>query len=237
MMNCKDFERTWNECLDDRGRGADASARMKAVDDHASLCPQCASVHSRYLVLSQGLRALARLPVVSPGFAERVLAAHAEPETVVIGGIAPFHRILATLTAAAVFLVAVTLGFRSREGGHEEPRNDVVQIEREVIPPVALTDALAVASSTTLAFAREASAPAARVGYELASAELSDSVPSGSLEFSVDVAPATRALQRVGDRLNAGVRPLEGSARHAFGFLIGPDAGRAKPATPSPRGA
>ena len=234
-MKCQDFERIWNERLDDRDGGDSSLARV--LEDHASACSRCASVHSRYLVLSQGLRVLAPLPTVSERFAERVLAAHALTEAPGHGAIRPFVRYISGLAAAAVLIVAVTLGFRSWKPGHGHGEEIVAAGKVNTVDtPVALSDVLAVARVASLEFAREASAPAARVGYELASTEFSDPSPSPSLAFSVDVAPATRALQRVGDRLNAGVRPLEGSARHAFGFLIGPDTDRKPSANRSPRG-
>ncbi len=42
-----------------------------------------------------------------------------------------------------------------------------------------------------------------------------------------DAAGASDVLQQVGDRLAAGVRPLSSTARHAFGFLLGPPPARA----------
>jgi hypothetical protein len=47
---------------------------------------------------------------------------------------------------------------------------------------------------------------------------------SGSLTVPVDVAvgPAAEVLGAVGERVNEKVRPLSGSARHAFSFLLGP---------------
>jgi len=51
------------------------------------------------------------------------------------------------------------------------------------------------------------------------------SVPSfGSL--APDSAAAVAMLQQVGDRLATGVRPLSTTARHAFGFLLGPAVAR-----------
>jgi len=35
------------------------------------------------------------------------------------------------------------------------------------------------------------------------------------------VSPVAEVVEGVGDRVNASVGPLEGSARHAFGFLLG----------------
>ena len=61
--------------------------------------------------------------------------------------------------------------------------------------------------------------PAARIGREVLG---SASLPSTTLELPEPVSPAVEVLQGVGSRVQAGVRPLSGSARHAFGFLLGP---------------
>jgi hypothetical protein len=81
-----------------------------------------------------------------------------------------------------------------------------------------------------------ASAPAARVGSQvLGDAGLPESPPALA-DLSVPGVPAAEVWQKVGDRVNAGVVPLSGSARSAFSFLLGtrtgakPDA----PATPRP---
>ena len=39
--------------------------------------------------------------------------------------------------------------------------------------------------------------------------------------ISDGVGPASEVWQRVGDRVSAGAVPLGGTARHAFGFLLG----------------
>jgi hypothetical protein len=123
-------------------------------------------------------------------------------------------------------------------------------------PP--LNRALAEATSATWALARSASEPAARISRVVldATAQTEDisteSQPEGRLDsadgvgmntggFSVsvpsltplapDASAASAALQQVGDHLAAGVRPLSDTARHAFGFLIGPAPERAAPRT------
>jgi hypothetical protein len=104
-----------------------------------------------------------------------------------------------------------------------------------------LNNALAEATAATWDLARSASEPAARISRQMldvatgpeqnrvdlgsdTNAELaatSVSVPSLDL-LTPDTAAAGALLQKVGDRLATGVRPLSDTARHAFGFLLGP---------------
>jgi hypothetical protein len=121
-----------------------------------------------------------------------------------------------------------------------------------------LDRALAEATSATWDLARSASEPAARISRDvldattrsedvasertsdrpLATGEPSDvgaaglTVPVPSLD---QLAPdASAVLQQVGNHLSAGVRPLSDTARHAFGFLIGPARDQPGPRTSSP---
>ena len=234
-MNCRDFEPTWNDWLDDRCAGH--PERAKSLEIHAATCSRCLPVHARYLLLSQALRVVGPLPAVSENFASRVLAARDLPELDRIVQVHVLLRPFSMLASAAVLLLATSFGFRVwLTGPSQDPPNRAIALKKSA-GPAPFTEALAVATSTTLELAREASAPAARVGYELASAELTESTPSTTLGISVDMAPATEALQRMGNRLNAGVRPLEGSARRAFGFLLSPRLDNPKPPPRSPQGA
>jgi hypothetical protein len=87
--------------------------------------------------------------------------------------------------------------------------------------PGPLTDALADATSATWDLAREASAPAARLGRDVLGAAALPGSPTAP-ETPDPSASAAVVLRQVGDRVNEGVRPLSGSARHAFSFLLGP---------------
>jgi hypothetical protein len=131
-------------------------------------------------------------------------------------------------------------------------------------PP--LNQALAEATSATWELALSASEPAARISRVVLDATAqsedisSESRPEGRLAsadgvgmntggFTVsvpsltplapDASAASAALQQVGDHLATGVRPLSDTARHAFGFLIGPAPDQAAPRTspPSSKGA
>ena len=72
----------------------------------------------------------------------------------------------------------------------------------------------------------------------MGSVGLTVAVPSLA-PFTPDPSAASSAFQQVGDHLAAGVRPLSDTARHAFGFLIGPAPDRAgrRTSPPSAKGA
>ncbi len=223
-MNCKDFEQTWNERLDDRPPGADD--RFSALAAHAAACADCRAIHARYLVLAQAIHDLAPISSPSPTFTERVLTAWAAEEPGVLARRPLVSRLpirLATLAAAAVLLVGLTLEIWTLRPKNQGDALAVSPVDRA---PAGFTLALADVTSATIDLARETSAPAARVGRDvLASADLPSASTAGAasaltlaLPLSVDV-PSSEVWQRVGDRLNAGVRPLEGSARSAFSFL------------------
>jgi hypothetical protein len=103
----------------------------------------------------------------------------------------------------------------------------------------ALTDALAEATSATWDLARSASEPAARISRQMLDAATEpERLPGGSAiagrapevsmtmptltSLAPDPSAARAVLQEVGDRLASGVGPLSRTARHAFGFLLGP---------------
>ncbi|MGO9465311.1 MAG: hypothetical protein ACLQVF_14305 [Isosphaeraceae bacterium] len=103
----------------------------------------------------------------------------------------------------------------------------------------ALNDALAEATKATWDLARSASEPAARISRQMLDAatgpepgpgasairgrpaEVSVTMPTLT-SLAPDPAAARAMLQEVGDRLASGAKPLSRTARHAFGFLLGP---------------
>jgi hypothetical protein len=122
----------------------------------------------------------------------------------------------------------------------------------------AFNRALAEATSATWDLARSASEPAARISRDVLDATTQgDSIPNEAAKSPSSTAPtgeieglaslsvrvpsldplapnastASTVLQQVGDQLSAGVRPLSSTARHAFGFLLGPARDRTEPRT------
>jgi hypothetical protein len=225
--DCSQTERLFNAWLDARAETPPADVR--ALVAHAASCPACRAIAARYELLGRALRSWGPGPSPPEGFADRVIAAaHPEPRVL------PVSRW--RWAAAAAVVVATLVGLR----GVIQPRSPerkpipVTQVVRPEVPPRPLSDALADATQATLALARETSAPAARIGRQvLAAATINHSRP---LALQPSIEPAADVLQSVGDGVNQGVRPLSGSARHAFRFLIGP-ALQARPTAARGRGA
>jgi len=216
-MQCLDFERILNEQIDAR---EDASGEIdRALEAHASVCPACRLTASRYQTLRNVIRVLELAPTPPIDFVDRFFESR-EPVAVTRPGVLRFRRAIVPLAlAASLLLMACVAWLGSRNTAslpRELPATDLAHKE----DPYSLADALADAGSATWELARETSAPAARVGREVfVSATFSEStVPAP--EAGV-INPASEVLQNVGDRVNAGVRPLSGTARHAFGFLLG----------------
>jgi hypothetical protein len=127
--------------------------------------------------------------------------------------------------------------------------HSITSPERAPDGSLTLHRALADATSATLDLARSASEPAARISRDMldvteqtgegatqrpvASSSTNPASPNeGLVGLSVplplldplasETMTASRVLQQVGDQLSAGATPLSSTARHAFGFLLGP---------------
>jgi hypothetical protein len=125
-----------------------------------------------------------------------------------------------SLAAAAVLLLCIGLGVRSGWRSRPAPGPQrVAHIDSE-----ALTSALAEATSATWDLARTTSVPAARVGLEVFDAVALSESPA-PLSIPAEVGSTSNVLEDVGRRVNDEVGPLTGTARHAFGFLIGAGGG------------
>jgi hypothetical protein len=123
----------------------------------------------------------------------------------------------AGLAAAAVALAMLVPGMTRRDRNHDV-----------VVTPAPrqrnLSAALAQATSATLDLAREASAPAARLGQDVYIAGL-----PREIGWPVAIEPSAASsemIQSVSRTVKSGVGPLSGSARRAFSFLIAPASGR-----------
>jgi hypothetical protein len=236
-MNCSDFERTWNERLD--AREALSPEDERALRAHSAACPSCLAFHRRFVTLNHAIGALGPAPAVPAGFAERVLAA-AERGVDRAPNAWRIASRLVPLAAAAAVLALVGFGLRGWGGNRGEADRPAGQpsmaVNARSIDPDNLTAVLSDATSATWQLAREASAPAARVGRDMLGETELPAAP-GALSLPDSVEPAADVLQRVGARVNAGVRPLEGTARHAFSFLLGTSADDPKPPPRAAEGA
>ncbi len=228
-MTCRQSERLWNELLD--ARDEPRPDLESVLEAHAAECSACAAIAARYQTLRRAIAV--REPVAVPAdFASQVVRASkvGRPS----GGILAIRRPLANsrafwLSAAAV-LVASAVVFWTVPLGKRDDLADA-----PTPPPAAagldFSDALADATSATLALARDASAPAGRLGRDV----LAGGLPSASPPWPEGAAvPSADVLRSVGDRVGAGVRPLSGSALRAFGFLLPSGAAEAPDAPPAP---
>lgn len=215
-MNCREFERLWNEALDlppDSKSEPDSATRT-----HEASCPACRLMGTGYRAIRRGLTEPSPRPEVPLGFADRVLAAAAaerSPGTMTLA-----MRWLVPLATAAVVLLSISPGLR--ELWNRPGRLPMAKAEAVESDPEDLSAALADIGVASLSLAKEATAPSARVGGEvIAAAGLSDGVARLGLPLPGINNPSSALWEGVGQRVNAGVRPLSGTARSAFGFLVG----------------
>src|SRR4051812_23800264 len=220
-MKCRDFERLINEQLD--AREAACPDVERALESHGSACPACRAVALRYQTLRQAIAAWGTPSAAPAGFAERFLedwqragfevGEEARPRTLRL------WPATLPIAAAASLLLAVLLGVRS--GWPVRPvRPAAAPPHAAAIDPDTLSAALAEATSATWDLARATSAPAARVGLEVLDApEVAETTAAPVLPE--EGGAASGVLRDMGERVNDGVRPLSGTARSAFGFLLG----------------
>lgn len=220
---CGTFEFQCQEWLD--ARGTAARELEDGLQSHAERCLSCRPIYLKYKVLYRAIAAGVPAPAPPIGLVDRVLELHQfAPQTT----LRPERIFVSTMrwAVAAAVLLGTGLGVRALLLARN-PRNlrvdAPVAVARDVESSRALSAALADATSATLDLARVTSEPAARIGRDVISTV---SLPqSNELGLPVSVAPAADVLQSVGDGVNRGVRPLSGTARRAFGFLISPALG------------
>lgn len=219
-MNCREFEQAWQAILDDRGHGA----RDQSLDAHAASCAACRQLSEKFRALQLALRSWTP-PTPPPGLADSVLARLETPEPAVIPFPAGAWRLAASI-AATVLAAGVGLWAVLRPDG-ELPR--VPRPGPVAQAPRPLSDSLAEATTATLDLARTTSAPAARLGrLMLGTASLPAREPAPNTDLADGPDAAGSVMRVVGDRVASGVRPISGTARRAFSFIIpkgpaGPD--------------
>lgn len=235
-MNCQNFEQRWNELLD--GGDAASMEQERALRAHAAECPACQALSRRYETLRTAIRNMGPPPAPSPEFADRCFQAWQRSVARPGFRLVRYWPVMGGLAAAAALLAVISLGGRFGQiaprpgtGGGAvavrppaEPAPPLVQ-NSEPSRPLALV--LADATSATLDLAREASAPAARIGRDVLEQTVRADegvIPEATSPLDDAGSAASAVIQTVGNQVNEGVRPLSGSARHAFSFLLGPAA-------------
>src|SRR3954468_13437454 len=143
-MRCRDFERMWNERLDDR---SDASPEAdRALEAHAASCPSCRSLDRRYRVLRRAIAALGPPPAPPADFAARCLDQWERSRSTGASRTIWF-RPPVRWAAAAALLVMAGLGARSWLS-RPDPAAPPIAQQAPVVPPAPtrpLADALAAA--------------------------------------------------------------------------------------------
>jgi hypothetical protein len=217
-MNCLEFEARWNDVLDARSEGLPDLERD--LEAHATTCERCQSISIRYQLLRQAVAVWGPPPVPSIAAVEALRRLSFPSRT----SRASRHRsrgLVALAMAAAIFGMAWVSSpwWAGRSPKLTEKSPKIAQ----VAPTRPIEFALEQATSATIDLALKASAPAARIGRDVLNFDQSEtpSVPSSpepDVGSAVAVGSAGDMLQTVGDR----VKPITGSARHAFSFLLGP---------------
>jgi hypothetical protein len=249
-MNCRDFERIWNERIDasssrSRGAGCCISAAERALDEHAAGCTTCRAKADGYRALERSISAWGPPPDPPVDLADRILEAARAQAASVRGArharrsSGPLKRFVAV---AAAIMAIIAAGFMTKLSIDRARHRDRSALARPADPRSSASDpsdspklneALASATEASWDLARSASEPAARLSRQLLDAatesgEPGPSASSGALSvpsldaFAPDSAAAVATIQQVGDHLANGVRPLSSTARQAFGFLLGP---------------
>ena len=229
-MTCRDLDNAWIDRLDARHRLAESPTQF---DDHLAGCESCRRKAEGFRLLERALDDLDAPAVVSSRFVEH-LVSQIEREFVKVARPLAFQpRTVGYLSGlAALVIVGLTLALHGTWTRSEKTSESVDQANLRGLP-----DAFARATSATWELARETSAPAARLGRIVL-----DSSPFASAEGALPSRPelpvSGEGIQAVGERVGEGVKPLAGSARKAFDFLLGPvDEGDAPPADRVGRGA
>jgi hypothetical protein len=213
-MTCRDFERFWQERLDNPG--AEFDVGDQALERHASTCPRCREQGNRYQALRLALKnSPSSMSRVSDDFPRRVLAEH----SLAMSRARRFVSLVKLAAAAAILTALGTLVLRHRERPSGPP---TLEPQLEAVPTRPLAQSLSDLTDSTLVLARQTSEPAARLGLNvLLSAPEFPGEPD-SFEAGPVAPEHSDFLEEWGERVGEEMRPLSGSARRAFSFLFGP---------------
>lgn len=211
---CHAFEKWCQQRFDDR-------LPLAPLDDspgvaaHVASCAHCQAIVSRYGRLDTVIDRWSGSIASPPGLADRIVNAALNDRR-------PFSFVAlhgrALLAAAALLLIALGLGVRHSLNARRA--GEIPVATATTAPPPPLQDAFAAATTATLDLARRTSEPATRVGSRVIARAKFPASPE--LSLSVPIRPASDMISALGDDVNRGVKPLSGSARSAFGFLLAP---------------
>lgn len=213
-MTCDDFLAGWNARVDDPG--SFAIDRADVLDAHSASCEPCRRLASGFRLLAQSMPP----PAIPEGLSDRVLAAWSARDRRDRRTLVPIRWAWAAgLAAAAALTLAIFAPWTPRVGRDAEVAKTQTPKARN------LGSSLARATFATLDLAREASAPAARLGQDVYVASLTSEIvwPVG---IERTAAPS-ELFQSMSRKVNSSVLPLSGTARRAFSFLIAPTSGAA----------
>lgn len=215
VMTCREFEQAWQVRLDAGDPPVDG-----ALEAHAAACAACRVRGERYRGLALVLNARVPAPSPPPDLVDRVLARYESERRRLSfrwpsAGVATIPRLSA---AAAVVLAAAALWATTRPAPEVAPRPAPAALASAPRP---LSASLSAATSATLELAVATSAPAARLG-RLALESAAQPAAGRDEGATSPSEPAEPLIRTVGNRVASGVRPLTGTARRAFGFLLSP---------------
>ena len=245
-MNCRDFDRIWNQSLDADRPGASPGPAWPSLErdlrEHAESCPSCRVRHHRFETLRQALDAWTGRPQLrpapSPGSADRIIAALVRPEPARGGRrriVRPRVAAFALASAAAAGLAVVGPRLLEPKPTTDAPASSAAPASPSLKRGL-LGAAVGDATAASWELALLASEPAARLGKEMIDASFdadadadADLFPPADTPTATDV-PVLDAdsfspdlINQMGGLLAEGVRPLSTSARRAFGFLRAPN--------------
>lgn len=211
-MTCHEFNERWNDRLDLRASAGPETD--EALSAHAASCPSCRDRAAGYETLRRAFGSWGATPPSSLALTDRILDARAAE---IAAPRATIRLAAFGWAAAAALLLAAGLGLYRLAGPPATPNAPTL-----AQPTPTLSGSLASATAATLDLARETSAPAARIGrLVLASA---GTLETDAADAATSSDPAASSSFTVFGSVGSGLRPLSGSARSAFGFLLGPAA-------------
>ena len=227
-MTCREFDRRWNERLD--GAQATAPEIEEGMESHLEECARCQEASRRFEALERAIETWNERETLeaSSRFArdvadrfERQKSSKYASDRTKFGRTTPARALAA---AAIVLTFGLSIARRSEPPKIDLNPNLVANGSKPIDRPGFGFDAVSELGEATWSWARLTSGPAARTGlraWDSARPRLDFDLSSAvNLESDPVTSDSSTSSSRLGDRLNARVRPFSASARRAFGFLM-----------------